>query len=64
MRMTRFGRTSRITMMRRGNNPVLQIGGYGVYIPFHTTWQHEQTEEFEHPKLFRLARFEDLCGIL
>ena len=47
-----------------GNNPVLQIGGYGVYIPFHTTWQHEQTEEFEHPKLFRLARFEDLCGIL
>ena len=44
--------------------PVLQIGGYGAYIPFHTTWQHEQTEEFEHPKLFRLARFEDLCGIL
>lgn len=24
--------------------PVLQIGGYGAYIPFHTTWQHEQTE--------------------
>ena len=44
--------------------PVLQIGGYGAYIPFHTTWQHEQTEEFDHPKLFRLERFEDLCGIL
>ena len=44
--------------------PVLQIGGYGAYIPFHTTWQHEQTEEFDHPKLVRLERFEDLCGIL
>lgn len=43
---------------------VLQIGGYGAYIPFHTTWQHEQTEEFDHPRLFRLQNFEDLCGIL
>lgn len=34
------------------------------YIPFHTTWQHEQAEEFDHPRLFRLERFEDLCGIL
>ena len=33
---------------------VLQIGGYGAYIPFHTTWQHEQTEEFDHPRLFIL----------
>ena len=38
--------------------------GYGAYIPFHTTWQHEQTEEFDHPRLFRLQNFEDLCGIL
>ena len=44
--------------------PVLQIGGYGAYIPFHTTWQHEQTEEFDHPRLSRLQNFEDLCGIL
>lgn len=24
--------------------PVLDIGGLGVYIPFHTTWQHETIE--------------------
>jgi putative hydrolase of the HAD superfamily len=24
--------------------PVLNIGGYGVYIPYHTTWAHELTE--------------------
>ncbi len=28
--------------------PVLNIGGYGVHVPFHTTWQHEKTEGPEH----------------
>lgn len=44
--------------------PVLQIGAYGAYIPFHTTWQHEIVEEYDHPKLLRLTRFEDLCSVL
>ena len=45
-------------------SPVLQIGGYGAYIPFRTTWQHEQTEEYAHPRLIRLERIEGLCDIL
>ncbi len=24
--------------------PVLELGGYGVHVPFHTTWIHEQVE--------------------
>lgn len=40
--------------------PVLQIGGYGAYIPFHTTWQHEKVDEYEHPRLFKLERFSEL----
>ena len=44
--------------------PVLEIGGYGAYIPFHTTWQHERTDEYDHPKLFRLSAFSDLEGMV
>lgn len=40
--------------------PVLQIGGYGAYIPFRTTWQHEKAEEYVHPRLVRLERFSEL----
>ena len=25
--------------------PVLEIGGYAVYVPFHTTWEHETADE-------------------
>lgn len=34
--------------------PVLQLGGHAVHIPFHTTWQHERVEEYDHPHLLRL----------
>lgn len=44
--------------------PVLKIGASAVHIPFHTTWAHEKTEEFEHPKLRRISRFEELLDIL
>ena len=44
--------------------PVLQLGGYAVHIPFHTTWQHEETEEYEHPHLIRLASIQNLTNIL
>lgn len=27
--------------------PVIRIGGYGIYIPFHTTWEHEKIEMTE-----------------
>ena len=45
-------------------SPVLNLGGYGVYIPFHTTWQHEQTDEYDHPNLFRADNFRELENIV
>ncbi|MCK9211523.1 MAG: HAD family hydrolase [Ignavibacteriaceae bacterium] len=33
--------------------PVLNIGGFGIHVPYHTTWQHEKTEEFEKQNNFR-----------
>mgnify|MGYP004552339221 CR=1 FL=1 len=68
MRMTRRGTISRtssegISPKDRamvGNSfksdiqPVIEIGGYGIHIPFHTMWQHKATEEFEPPNITRL----------
>ncbi|HIR83223.1 MAG TPA: HAD family hydrolase [Candidatus Cryptobacteroides pullicola] len=57
-------------MMMVGNSfksdiaPVLAIGGYGAYIPFHTTWQHERAEEYAHPRLIRLDSLGQLPGML
>ena len=44
--------------------PALKIGASAVHIPFHTTWAQEKIEEFEHPKLRRISRFEELLDIL
>ncbi|HBH09363.1 MAG TPA: HAD family hydrolase, partial [Rikenellaceae bacterium] len=43
--------------------PVIEIGGYGIHIPFHTMWQHEVTEEFDHPNITRLDSFDQLGKI-
>lgn len=44
--------------------PVLQLGGHAVHIPFHTTWQHEQMEEYDHPHLLRLDTIAKLAPLL
>jgi putative hydrolase of the HAD superfamily len=44
--------------------PVLQLGGYAAYIPFHTTWQHEQVAEYDHSHLIRLTGIQDLPACL
>jgi len=31
--------------MKSDIQPILQMGGNAVYVPFHTTWQHETTDE-------------------
>lgn len=43
--------------------PAIEIGGYGIHIPFHTMWQHEVTEEFDHPNIIRLDSFGELNKI-
>lgn len=45
-------------------DPVLKIGGKGVYIPSSMTWQHEKAEEYEHPGLIRAEKFPELLDIL
>lgn len=44
--------------------PVLKLGGYAAYIPFHTIWKHEQTAEYSHPRLTRLTHFGALADVL
>lgn len=44
--------------------PVLQLGGHAVHIPFHTTWKHEQTEEYTHPNLIKLESIQQLPSLL
>lgn len=33
--------------------PVLNIGGFGIHVPYHTTWQHEKTESINQQDTFR-----------
>lgn len=44
--------------------PVLNTGGNGIYIPFHSTWEHEKVEgEVSHPNLYACSTCEDLLDI-
>jgi len=41
--------------------PVLEIGGYAAYIPFHVTWAHETIkEEIQHPRFIKLDEITDI----
>lgn len=45
--------------------PVLNIGGYGVHIPYHTTWLHEEidkTEDLNH--YWEIEHISELLSIL
>lgn len=45
-------------------DPVLKIGGSGIYIPSEMTWQHEVIAEYEHPRLHKVSCFSDITGLL
>lgn len=41
--------------------PVLEIGGYAAYIPFHVTWAHETIKEkIQHPRFIKLDEITDI----
>lgn len=40
--------------------PVLELGGWGAYVPFKVIWEHEKTEEYEHPRLLKLSALGEL----
>ena len=38
--------------------------GRGVWIPFTSIWRHEQTEEYDHPRLARITHFGQLTNLV
>ncbi len=44
--------------------PALAIGAWGVYIPFHVTWQLEHHEHFEHERMVQIEHFGQLLEYL
>ena len=44
--------------------PALAAGYHAIHIPFHVVWELEQTDEFEHEKLRRIERFEEIERIM
>ena len=44
--------------------PVLQMGGWGVYVPFRVTWEHEKVEEYPHDRLFQVDKIGDILPLL
>ncbi|AMA50581.1 HAD family hydrolase [Flavobacterium covae] len=45
--------------------PVLNIGGYGVHIPYHTTWVYEQIDfEIKHTNFKAIESIRDILSLL
>lgn len=45
--------------------PVLQIGGHGVHIPYHTTWAHEQVPHtIDHANFRQLNHISEVLPLL
>lgn len=44
--------------------PVLHLGGRAVHVPFHSTWAHEQTEEYDHENLLTIGSIDELVAKL
>jgi putative hydrolase of the HAD superfamily len=45
--------------------PVLNIGGYGVHIPYHTTWAHEHvSHELDHQNFRKVESLLDILTFL
>jgi putative hydrolase of the HAD superfamily len=45
--------------------PVLEIGGHGVHVPFHTTWAHEMVSNpVVHPQFREVERLTDILEFL
>ena len=45
--------------------PILELGGYGIHVPFHTTWVHEQVDhEVKHERFFTAAHLEEAAACI
>ncbi|NVO09989.1 MAG: HAD hydrolase-like protein [Bacteroidales bacterium] len=45
--------------------PILNLGGYGVFIPFHVTWLHERVDESEvsNPRFYKVNSLHELLKL-
>lgn len=44
--------------------PVVELGGYGIYIPYKTTWQHEITPIIRHERIYQISRLQESIDII
>jgi putative hydrolase of the HAD superfamily len=45
--------------------PVLAIGGHGVHIPYHITWEHEKTDaQIDDPNFKQIENIRDILPYL
>jgi len=44
--------------------PVVNLGGYGIYIPYHIMWQHEVIDDSEVASMERVMHIENISKIL
>ena len=45
--------------------PVLEIGGFAIHIPFHTTWEHEKIDhKVEHQNFFEFKKISEVLNIV
>jgi putative hydrolase of the HAD superfamily len=45
--------------------PVLNIGGHGFHVPYHTTWAHEKIDmNLEHPNFRQLNTIKELLDLI
>jgi putative hydrolase of the HAD superfamily len=45
--------------------PVLELGGYGIHVPFHTTWIHEQVDhEVKHERFFTAEHLGEAAALI
>ncbi len=44
--------------------PVLNIGGFGIHIPYHTNWQHDNVDKIEkHPNLIEVEYITEIIKL-
>lgn len=45
--------------------PIINIGGYGIHVPYHTTWEYEKIDfEIEHENFLALSNIKDVLNVL
>ena len=44
--------------------PVVNIGGYAIFVPYHTSWQHEEAEKVESDHCLEVKNINDIVNIL